>query len=45
MKQYWISFIDEYNDKIFSKSLLEILESFWFYCNNRTEKCEELMNK
>ena len=44
MSQYWVSFIEDYKNEIFSKSISQILEAFWCYSNNREDKCKELMS-
>lgn len=45
MKQYWLEFINEYESRISHVSLLNTLEAFYYYCNKKEKKCDEIMYK
>jgi hypothetical protein len=44
MKTYWDEFTEKYGDKCLGKSLNQILEAFWYYCNGQETKTKKLMS-
>ena len=45
MDTYWEAFIAEFRDSIPRKSLVEILEAFYYFCKDRNKMAKKLMNK
>lgn len=45
MKTYWVDFIDTYESRLYSFSLLIILEAFWCFCNNQSSECEQMLTQ
>ena len=43
MKTYWDDFNDRYQGFCVDKSLRQILEAFWYFCNGQPDKCDKLM--
>jgi hypothetical protein len=43
MKNYWDDFNEKYQGKCYSKSLVTILEAFWWFCNGHEEKTKKLL--
>ncbi len=45
MMTYWDSFMVEFKEKIPYRSIYQILEAFWYYCNNDKEKAIDIMGR
>ncbi len=51
MGTYWDNFIVEYKEYLHTKSISQILEAFWYYCNDNLpnphpkSKADEIMGK
>ena len=43
MGTYWDNFVKEYQNDCIGKSLNQILEAFWYYCNEQKTKTKKLM--
>jgi hypothetical protein len=43
MGTYWQQFIEVYQKQLPHKSMAEILEAFWYYCNGRHKEASDIM--
>jgi hypothetical protein len=43
METYWDDFVKEYQGFCVGKSLSQILEAFWYYCNGQKIKTKKIL--
>jgi hypothetical protein len=43
MKTYWDSFLKKYSKYCVGRPLSQILEAFWYYCDQQIAKTDKIM--